>query len=678
MIATGVPVGLGSYVQWDRKLDGRLAQALMSIPAIKAVGIGLGPEAAVAAGLARPRRDRARRDRAHASPASARPTNNAGGLEGGVTNGEDLRVSAWMKPISTLMKPLRSVDLTTMAEAPAAIERSDVCAVPAAAVVGEAMVALVLADALLERFGGDSIAATRARAGGGGRRARFARAFPAARNDSADPPLRRRAAARTRRRRRRTFDDELQRLIDDMIETMYAAPGIGLAATQVGVPLRVFVVDLSVGRDPRRADRDGQPGVRRSATACSSRKKAASACPGSTPPSSGRRARSSRGSTAHGDEQTVEGDDLLARAFQHEMDHLDGIVFVDRLRGIKRDLIVRKIQKLKTSRQMVSHVAACGSSFFGTPEFAVPSLEALIGVAPSRRRASCRSRTGRAAAGSSCSRRRRRSSRSQHGIPVLQPARIRDEAFLQQLAALRRRTSASSRRTAASCPTRCSRFRGSGMINVHASLLPRYRGAAPVHRAVHRRRRGDRRHDHAGGDGARRRADVRASCAGRSARTRRAARSSATSRDAGRATCCSTSSTHWPPAVRRKRRRTTRGRPTRRRSPRTKGAIDWTLPAAGIHNRVRGLQPWPLVSARLDGDACPAAPRPQLTDEIVATARAGHDRSRRRRTSSSLPAGDRRALRILEIQPEGRRAMTAREFLAGRRIVTGSRARRRA
>jgi chorismate synthase len=86
-----------------------------------------------------------------------RPTNNAGGLEGGVTNGEDLRVSAWMKPIATLMKPLRSVDLTTLTESGAAIERSDVCAVPAAAVVGEAMVALTLADALVEKFGGDSI-----------------------------------------------------------------------------------------------------------------------------------------------------------------------------------------------------------------------------------------------------------------------------------------------------------------------------------------------------------------------------------------------------------------------------------------------------------------------------------------------------------------------------------------
>ena len=89
--------------------------------------------------------------------AITRPTNRAGGLEGGVTNGEEIRVSGFMKPISTLMKPLRSVDLTTLEEAPAAIERSDVCAVPAAAVVGEAVVCLVLAEAVLERFGGDSM-----------------------------------------------------------------------------------------------------------------------------------------------------------------------------------------------------------------------------------------------------------------------------------------------------------------------------------------------------------------------------------------------------------------------------------------------------------------------------------------------------------------------------------------
>ncbi len=154
VIARGVPPGLGSYAQWDRKLDGRLAQALMSIPAIKGVGIGLGAEAARRPG-SRVHDEIVSRD---SGPiALARPTNRAGGLEGGVTNGEELRVSAYMKPISTLMKPLRSVDLTTLEEAPAAIERSDVCAVPAAAVVGEAMVCLVLADAVLERFGGDSV-----------------------------------------------------------------------------------------------------------------------------------------------------------------------------------------------------------------------------------------------------------------------------------------------------------------------------------------------------------------------------------------------------------------------------------------------------------------------------------------------------------------------------------------
>ena len=157
VIVAGVPVGLGSHVQWDRKLDGRLAQALMSIPAIKAVGIGLGVDAARRPG-SRVHDEIVARAAAHAGEiAIARPTNRAGGLEGGVTNGEEVRVSAYMKPISTLMKPLRSVDLTSLAEAPAAIERSDVCAVPAAAVVGEAMVCIVLADAVMERFGGDSM-----------------------------------------------------------------------------------------------------------------------------------------------------------------------------------------------------------------------------------------------------------------------------------------------------------------------------------------------------------------------------------------------------------------------------------------------------------------------------------------------------------------------------------------
>jgi chorismate synthase len=157
VIARGLPVGLGSYVHWDRKLDGRLAQAMMSIPAIKGVGIGIGPGAAAVPGsrmhdeiLPSPQRTR--------PPIGvSRPTNNAGGLEGGVTNGEDLRVSGFMKPIATLMKPLRSVDLAEMTESPATIERSDVCAISAAAVVGEAVVSLTLADAFMEKFSGDSL-----------------------------------------------------------------------------------------------------------------------------------------------------------------------------------------------------------------------------------------------------------------------------------------------------------------------------------------------------------------------------------------------------------------------------------------------------------------------------------------------------------------------------------------
>jgi chorismate synthase len=159
VVVTGLPVGLGSYVQWDRKLDGRLAQAIMSIHAIKAVGIGKGPEVARLPG------SRIHDEIVPASePPSGHPavgvsrlTNNAGGLEGGVTNGEQVRVTGYMKPIATLMQPLRSVDLATLTESPAAIERSDVCAVTAAAVVGEAMVGLVVADAFLEKFSGDNL-----------------------------------------------------------------------------------------------------------------------------------------------------------------------------------------------------------------------------------------------------------------------------------------------------------------------------------------------------------------------------------------------------------------------------------------------------------------------------------------------------------------------------------------
>jgi chorismate synthase len=152
VVAVGCPVGLGSYVQWDRRLDGRLAQALCSIQAIKACEFGLGLETARRPGSAV--HDEILLD---AAGGFGRSTNNAGGLEGGVTNGQPIIVRAAMKPLSTLRTPLRSVDLATRQPVEAVVERSDVCAVPAAGIVGEAMMAIVLADAFLEKFGGDGL-----------------------------------------------------------------------------------------------------------------------------------------------------------------------------------------------------------------------------------------------------------------------------------------------------------------------------------------------------------------------------------------------------------------------------------------------------------------------------------------------------------------------------------------
>jgi chorismate synthase len=165
VVARGVVVGLGSHVSWDRKLDGRLAGMLMSIPAVKAVEIGMGVEAARRpgsqvhdpidpSGQAPPRGGDAR-------GGFRRRSNNAGGLEGGITTGEPLVIRVAMKPISTLMSPLPTVDLTSGQPASAQSERSDVTAVPAMGVIAEALVAIVLADAMLEKFGGDSLAEMR-------------------------------------------------------------------------------------------------------------------------------------------------------------------------------------------------------------------------------------------------------------------------------------------------------------------------------------------------------------------------------------------------------------------------------------------------------------------------------------------------------------------------------------
>lgn len=157
VVVHGVPPGIGSHITWDTRLDGKLAQAIVSIQAVKGVEVGRADEGARSYGSTV-------QDTIHYAAESAqfhRGSNRAGGLEGGITNGEDIIVRGLLKPISTLRRPLESVDLTTREPALAAYERSDIAVVPAAGVIGEAMVALVLAQAVLEKFGGDSLLETR-------------------------------------------------------------------------------------------------------------------------------------------------------------------------------------------------------------------------------------------------------------------------------------------------------------------------------------------------------------------------------------------------------------------------------------------------------------------------------------------------------------------------------------
>jgi chorismate synthase len=154
-VTTGLPPGLGSHVHWDRKLDGRLAQALVSIQAAKGIEIGYGFD------VARRQGSQAHDEITFDSSGFGRRTNHAGGTEGGMSTGAPLVVRVAFKPISTLMKPLQSVDIRTKADATAAIERSDVCAIPAAAVIVEAVMATVVAQAFLEKFAGDSFSEVR-------------------------------------------------------------------------------------------------------------------------------------------------------------------------------------------------------------------------------------------------------------------------------------------------------------------------------------------------------------------------------------------------------------------------------------------------------------------------------------------------------------------------------------
>jgi chorismate synthase len=160
VVVDGLPVGLGSHVSWDRKLDGRIGAAILSIPAVKGVEIGMGFETAKVTGADVHDEIELAPGRVHAGNVR-RKTNRAGGLEGGMTTGEPLVVRVAMKPISTLMRPLGTIDVATRESAAAVAERSDVTAVPAMGVIAEGMLALVLADAFLEKFGGDSLGETK-------------------------------------------------------------------------------------------------------------------------------------------------------------------------------------------------------------------------------------------------------------------------------------------------------------------------------------------------------------------------------------------------------------------------------------------------------------------------------------------------------------------------------------
>jgi chorismate synthase len=157
-VARSVPPGLGTYVQWDERLDAQLAAAVMSLQAVKAVEIGAGVAAAYAPGSVV--HDEIGYTSGSNFAGFTRTRNNAGGIEGGVSNGQEIRVRGYLKPISTLRRPLHSVDFASREPVKAAYERSDVCVVPAAGVAGEAMVALTLARCALEKFGGDSMIET--------------------------------------------------------------------------------------------------------------------------------------------------------------------------------------------------------------------------------------------------------------------------------------------------------------------------------------------------------------------------------------------------------------------------------------------------------------------------------------------------------------------------------------
>ncbi len=321
------PVGLGSHAQWDEKLDGRLAQAVMSIQAVKGVEIGAGITAAGSYGSEV--QDEISYDKS--AHRFHRSSNRAGGLEGGITNGEDVIVRGYLKPISTLRRALGTADMVTKEPVQAAYERSDWCVVPAAGVIGEAMVALVLADAFLQKFGGDSLAEMK-------RNFEARKIYPIVKYgdsilEKPTTPIKK-------------FDAELEQLSEDMFASMYAAQGVGLAAPQIGLNLRLAVVDVTGGKNPEAKIVLANPeiihaeGEKREEEGCLS-------IPGFRGYVLRPQFVTIKAQNAKGESFEIRGEDLLARAFCHEIDHLNGVLFIQHLSMLKRDLIKRKIKKLR-------------------------------------------------------------------------------------------------------------------------------------------------------------------------------------------------------------------------------------------------------------------------------------------------------------------------------------------
>ena len=235
VVAHGVPAGLGTYANWDERLDGQLAWAVMSLQAVKAVEIGRGVAAAATFGSRVHDPIHYAAENPPGRPTRfTRPHNNAGGIEGGVSNGEDIVVRGYLKPISTLRQPLESVRFDTRESTSASYERSDICVVPAAGVAAEAMVALVIANLAHEKFGGDSLVELKRNFAGYIEQITelLAKAMILKIVKYPEPVLEQPGEPVTE------FDDELRKLVADMFETTYASQGIGLAAPQVGVSKR--------------------------------------------------------------------------------------------------------------------------------------------------------------------------------------------------------------------------------------------------------------------------------------------------------------------------------------------------------------------------------------------------------------------------------------------------------